>query len=185
MNNILFCDKNIYDSIRNILEDDLNLNGYFVPFFIDDGNIDPLSLYNLAKDQGYICIATKYPKLYHSIFPNAVVDVNIHQDNYFKLAKEISYYLTNFGREKPMTNSTFFTSDTHFYHENIIKYCSRPFSSVDEMNKAMIDNWNNVVGKNDIVWHLGDFCFGKKDNIMEIFPKLNGKINLVMGNHDH
>ena len=84
-----------------------------------------------------------------------------------------------------MNNNTFFTSDTHFHHQNIIKYCNRPFSSVDEMNEKLINNWNSVVGKNDIVWHLGDFCFGRKENISEILPKLNGKINLVIGNHDH
>ena len=46
----------------------------------------------------------------------------------------------------------FLTSDTHFDHENIIKYCSRPFNSKDEMNKAMISNWNSVVGDSDTVY---------------------------------
>ena len=54
-------------------------------------------------------------------------------------------------------DKVFFTSDTHFNHTNIIQYCQRPFKSTDEMNEAMIDNWNSVVGEDDTVFHLGDF----------------------------
>lgn len=74
-----------------------------------------------------------------------------------------------------------FTSDTHFYHKNIIKYCYRPFNSVEEMNQSLIDNWNNVVKENDIVFHLGDFAFDKWKSIIN---QLNGKIYLIVGNHD-
>ena len=56
--------------------------------------------------------------------------------------------------------------------------------TVKDMNNEMIKRWNSVVGKNDIVWNLGDFCFGGKENAEKIFPQLNGKINLIMGNHD-
>ena len=79
--------------------------------------------------------------------------------------------------------AVWFTSDTHFGHANIIKYCNRPWSSVDDMNDGMINNWNSVVKPEDEVWHLGDFCMGStkpKDWI----PRLNGNINLVRGNHD-
>ena len=48
-------------------------------------------------------------------------------------------------------------SDTHFNHENIIKYCNRPFKDINEMNDAIIDNWNRIVKKDEIVYHLGDF----------------------------
>ena len=98
-------------------------------------------------------------------------------------AKEAIWILN--GMEHRMNVNTWFTSDTHFYHANIIKYCNRPFADVEEMNKALVDNWNSIVGNDDIVWHLGDFALGKKENVLEILPKLNGKINLVMGNHDH
>ena len=74
-----------------------------------------------------------------------------------------------------------FTSDTHFYHKNIIKYCYRPFNSVEEMNQSLINNWNNVVKENDIVFHLGDFAFDKWKSIIK---QLNGKIYLIVGNHD-
>ena len=53
------------------------------------------------------------------------------------------------------------------------------------MNEDLIKRWNAVVKPNDIVWHLGDFCFGKKENVQSIFPRLNGKIRIVLGNHDH
>lgn len=78
----------------------------------------------------------------------------------------------------------FFTSDTHFSHTNIIKYCSRPFESVDEMNEALIKNWNKVVPKDGIVFHLGDFGFMGSQKFKEITDRLNGKIYLVIGNHD-
>ena len=77
--------------------------------------------------------------------------------------------------------NTWFTADTHFGHANIIKYCKRPFSDSVEMDKAIIANWNNVVGKNDLVYHLGDFCFG---NFEFYFRQLNGLIVFVKGNHD-
>jgi calcineurin-like phosphoesterase family protein len=58
----------------------------------------------------------------------------------------------------------FFTSDTHFNHKNIIKLCNRPFTSIEEMNEKIIENWNNIVKPEDIVWHLGDFALIWKGN---------------------
>lgn len=78
----------------------------------------------------------------------------------------------------------FVTSDTHFNHENIIKYCNRPFTSVEEMNKTLIDNWNNVVSNEDTVFFLGDFCLGNREQISEICSQLNGHKILIFGNHD-
>jgi calcineurin-like phosphoesterase family protein len=81
--------------------------------------------------------------------------------------------------------NTFFTSDDHFWHANIIKYCDRPFDSVEEMNEALIANWNSVVGKNDVVWNLGDFAFFKnKETLRGLIARLNGTKNLILGNHD-
>lgn len=81
-------------------------------------------------------------------------------------------------------DKVFFTSDTHFKHANIIKFCERPFGSIEEMNEALIANWNRVVGKDDFVFHLGDFCFGGSEAWNSILDRLNGKIYLVLGNHD-
>ncbi|MGN0057391.1 MAG: metallophosphoesterase [Phocaeicola plebeius] len=79
---------------------------------------------------------------------------------------------------------TFFTSDTHFNHANIIKFCNRPFKDVEQMNDVMIANWNSVIGKDDTVFHLGDFCLGGAAEWTKILDRLNGKIYLIMGNHD-
>jgi len=78
--------------------------------------------------------------------------------------------------------ATYFTADTHFGHKNIIKYCNRPFCSVDEMNEVMIENWNRTVSSKDTVYHLGDFGFKGVDLIL---PRLNGQIHLIHGNHDN
>ena len=78
----------------------------------------------------------------------------------------------------------FVTSDQHFNHENIIKYCNRPFSSVEEMNEEMIKRWNTVVSKDDTVFVLGDFFMGRLTEIKDILLRLNGHIMLVEGNHD-
>ena len=78
----------------------------------------------------------------------------------------------------------FITSDTHFGHENIIKYCNRPFPNAEEMDKALIDNWNAVVGKNDTVIHLGDVGLASKSRLKEIISQLNGHKLLIKGNHD-
>lgn len=76
-------------------------------------------------------------------------------------------------------------ADTHFGHFNIIKYCNRPFTSVEEMNEEMIRRWNAVVTPDDLVYHLGDFALGPADYVREYRTKLNGYIEMVMGNHDH
>lgn len=77
----------------------------------------------------------------------------------------------------------YFTSDTHFGHRNIIKYSKRPFNSVEEMDEALITNWNERVQPTDEIYHLGDFAF-KGSNSQEVMDRLNGKKHLVRGNHD-
>lgn len=79
---------------------------------------------------------------------------------------------------------TFCISDTHFNHNNIISYCGRPFSSLEEMNNRLITNWNEIVQPDDTVYFLGDFAFGIKDNIKKFAQQLNGQKFIVLGNHD-
>lgn len=80
-----------------------------------------------------------------------------------------------------MVNSLWFVSDLHFGHQNILKYCSRPFVSVKEMDQAIVDNWNETVRPNDTVYLLGDLAFHNYERI----GQLNGYKILVPGNHDH
>lgn len=83
---------------------------------------------------------------------------------------------------------TFVTSDSHFGHNTMTTWENMPrrfiFENSHEMNKKLIDNWNSVVGKDDIVYHLGDFAFTSPKNAREILFSLNGQIHLIKGNHD-
>jgi len=108
-------------------------------------------------------------------------------------------------------NNVWFTSDSHFSHKNILKYCKRVIfcddtekdiilngsdqdkkdlmisdETIQRMNDGLIDNWNSVVKQNDIVYHLGDFMLGPSspENFDKIFNRLNGKIIFIEGNHD-
>ncbi len=76
------------------------------------------------------------------------------------------------------------TSDTHFGHHNIIEYCQRPFDNVDQMNRVMMKNWNDVVAPDDTVIHVGDFAMGPIDLHQGYFNQLNGQKYLIQGNHD-
>lgn len=78
----------------------------------------------------------------------------------------------------------YFTSDMHFGHENIIRYCGRPFETVDEMNNEIIKRWNKTVSSDDTVYVVGDvfLCGSQKGG--EIVKQLNGRKILIKGNHD-
>ena len=77
----------------------------------------------------------------------------------------------------------FFTADTHFGHKNIIELCNRPFSSVEEMDEIMVQNWNAKVKGNDTVYIIGDMFF-RAQNPESILKRLKGKKKLIIGNHD-
>lgn len=78
----------------------------------------------------------------------------------------------------------YYISDTHFGHYNIIRLCSRPFSSVEEMDETIINNWNNVVKDTDTVYIGGDFCYKSGKDPVEYLKRLNGHKHLLAGNHD-
>lgn len=81
----------------------------------------------------------------------------------------------------------FVTSDTHFGHENIIRYCNRPFGIAAEMGEVLIERWNARVGVDDTVYFLGDLAMGPKVDagyITAILLRLNGNKKIVLGNHD-
>jgi len=78
----------------------------------------------------------------------------------------------------------FVTSDQHFGHANIIKYCNRPFRDIDEMNSVMLNSWNNMIRPHDNVYFLGDLVYGKSSGMDYWRRKLNGRIRFIRGNHD-
>lgn len=97
---------------------------------------------------------------------------------------------------------TWFTSDLHFGHKNIIKYCGRPFwkrspavvcepdsyitvPDVEAMDEALVENWNRVVAPDDVVWNLGDVAFCcSAEHALRCLERLNGEHHLIRGNHD-
>lgn len=82
--------------------------------------------------------------------------------------------------------SVFVISDTHFQHERICTYCpeSRLFDTVEEMNEAIVKNWNSVVSPDDTVYHLGDCFMGPLETVAKYGSRLNGKVHVIPGNHD-
>ena len=78
----------------------------------------------------------------------------------------------------------FFTSDQHFGHFNIIRLCSRPFGTVEEMDEALLSKWNGKVKADDTVYILGDLFF-RAAKVEPILKTLNGRKHLIVGNHDH
>ena len=77
----------------------------------------------------------------------------------------------------------YYIADTHFGHDNIRRLSNRPFNSIEEMDKTIIDNWNNKVTDNDDVYILGDFSY-KSEDPLSYLKKLKGRKHLIIGNHD-
>ena len=75
---------------------------------------------------------------------------------------------------------TFFTSDTHFNHANIIRFCNRPFIDVAQMNETLIANWNKVVGEDDTVFHLGDF-WNIRQGFIQRFEHVSMQMHIEIG----
>ena len=77
----------------------------------------------------------------------------------------------------------YYIADTHFGHDNIRKLSNRLFNTIEEMDKAIIDNWNSIVTDNDDVYILGDFSYKSEDKIVYL-KQLKGRKHLIVGNHD-
>jgi calcineurin-like phosphoesterase family protein len=82
--------------------------------------------------------------------------------------------------------NVWFTSDTHFKHKNILKFCpnTRRGADPDEMTEIMIQVWNEKIKPGDIVYHLGDVCFARQEETNAILARLNGDLHLIQGHHD-
>lgn len=81
-------------------------------------------------------------------------------------------------------SKTFFISDLHLGHVNIVKYCNRPYKDVEEMNQGIINTWNSVVRPEDMVYVLGDVIMGHKEQTAPLVGLLCGHKHLIIGNHD-
>lgn len=161
-----------------------------------DISVDEFDLKLKTGNARRYCILTDNVHRMHKLYlSNNVVDcVNKPYD---KIMSELNWVLSDFGRMSDMSK-TYFWSDPHFCHKNIIKYCKRPwYSECDEngcpmpsdadvvrMNEDLIQRFNAIVKPNDIVWCLGDFAFAGKCNVAKCLSRLNGDIRLVKGNHD-
>ena len=78
----------------------------------------------------------------------------------------------------------FITSDTHFGHDKPFIWRERGFNSVEEMNEAIVQRWNEIVTPEDEVYHLGDVMLGDTKQGINYLRRLNGKIWILTGNHD-
>lgn len=87
----------------------------------------------------------------------------------------------SFTADEPL----YFTADLHFGHRAMVtRDWGRPYTSIDEMDEALIANWNTTVGPNDTIFILGDVSFRNAARTLEIIPDLHGKKHLILGNHD-
>ncbi len=101
--------------------------------------------------------------------------------------KEIAIELGLFDKIKRYFRGsrTYVISDLHLDHKNVIRFCKRPFKSLNAMNKILIGNWNNIVRPKDNVYFLGDLAYGKGSKSTDYWlNKLNGNITFIKGNHD-
>ena len=78
----------------------------------------------------------------------------------------------------------FYIADTHFGHKNVLKFDNRPFASVDEMDRVLIEQWNAVVGSDDDIYIIGDFCYRSTKEPLWYLKQLKGRKHLILGNHD-
>jgi calcineurin-like phosphoesterase family protein len=78
----------------------------------------------------------------------------------------------------------YFTADLHFGHANLIQFCNRPFQSAEEMDEALVDNWNSVVKGNDDIYILGDLFYRNVTPAEDTLKRLKGRKHLILGNHD-
>jgi calcineurin-like phosphoesterase family protein len=87
-------------------------------------------------------------------------------------------------KENNAVPAKWFISDTHFSHKNIIGYTGRPFQTVDEMDKTLMENWNESIRPEDTVFFLGDFGLGSSDFLTDLCSRLHGYKICIRGNHD-
>lgn len=119
---------------------------------------------------------------------NEALDRNVRKTTLQFLRQRLNHE-KGFTPNKPLILSPstriFLISDLHLNHENIIRYCKRPFHTKKEMNEVLVNNWNNTVRASDLIFFLGDLAFGTNSRSIDYWlDKLNGKKVFIRGNHD-
>ena len=180
--NHLFKDDILYISYDKKIKEVKDEFGYeevrYFDIFISGGNIiDVLFAIEKNSDVDTTTARNKIKEKFEWWKENEKEDY----EQYFK-GKEVTDIFEYYKCRR--NAKTYFISDTHFNHKNIIKYCNRPFKDVEEMNKVLIKNWNEAITDFDTVFHLGDVALTNESEIKELIPKLNGKKILIKGNHD-
>lgn len=101
---------------------------------------------------------------------------------FFKIRNKIMDKITIYLKKD---QKVYFTSDLHFQHNNVIRFCKRPFTDSKDMEIKLIDNWNSIVSSEDIVFDLGDVVwFDGRHDCKKILDQLNGTHYIILGNHD-
>lgn len=86
--------------------------------------------------------------------------------------------------DEQQSNRKFYISDWHYGHSNVLAFDNRPFKTIEEMNQALVDRWNAVVGAGDIVYVLGDMFWCNMQTAIPVLDSLHGQKILIKGNHD-
>lgn len=200
--NYIFCESGFDRSLlHNVNPDGVTLFESFSPNPIADFLAELMAASGRGEIYRYV-ILTANPKKFSTAFISNNV-IGIAGKTAAQIAKDVEWVFSDFGQnvKKSEDDKVFFCSDLHFNHRNIIKYCNRPWNSgkdengelivtdgdLARMNDDLVKNFNSVVSPDSVTWFLGDFCMGpkQKEKIPEFRAKLNGKINIVLGNHDH
>ena len=144
-------------------------------------SLDALRLTYLGNDSRIIC---EYDMMQKKILTRREALSRNTWKNTYEVYRNKNDFEVNDVRHSSKSQ-TYLISDLHLDHENIIRYCARPFSDVEEMNKVLVENWNRIVSPNDTVYFLGDMSYGRDSHDSSFWvKKLNGKIIFIPGNHD-
>lgn len=113
------------------------------------------------------------------------IDKNYTSEDIYTLKNRLQAFLKEIAAENKCRPRTLYISDCHFYHSRICREMDkRGFSDCEEMNEYMIEQWNAKVTQKDDVFILGDFCIAKTAATESILKRLNGKLHMIIGNHD-
>jgi len=172
--------ENIFYAIKSYLQKTpFNFDNYVVPRITLLKNSHILKEYDFFQKKLFTRDEARNPYYYRST--EGLVQQYLNDKCFRNKTEKTEKFPINTNQSQ-----IFLFSDTHFDHENIIRYCNRPFSSTREMNQVLINNWNNVVKNSDTVYFLGDLSYGKNSHPEKFWwEKLNGHKVFITGSHDN